>query len=112
MRTRFLRRLGEAREKSQADAAVKRIRNLFGPYWELERNTTAAIDDPLAGIVPPLPDQEVLGTFDSGYVQDARLMLDDKLKDQIAEPVDQRLLDPQQQPLEGTAGRMDSPAAG
>jgi hypothetical protein len=112
MRTRFLRRLGEAREKSQADAAVKRIRNLFGPYWELERNTTAAIDDPLAGIVPPLPDQEVLGTFDSGYVQDARLMLDDKLKDQIAEPVDQRLLDPDEQPLEGTAGRMDSPAAG
>ena len=94
MRTRFLERLTEAREKghgSEADAAVQRIKKLFGPYWALGRDAGASGEDRLSGIVPPLPDQAVLGTRDSGYVRDALLMLNDKLTGQIAEPVDQRL---------------------
>lgn len=94
MRTRFQRRLSEAREKglnAQADSAIERIRRLFGPYWELKTAAITAGEDPLTGIVPPLPDQTLLETFDSGYAKDALLMLNDKLKDRIAEPVTQRL---------------------
>jgi hypothetical protein len=101
MRTRFLRRLGEAREKgheSEADAAIQRIKKLFGPYWELKRAATASGEDPLAGIVPPLPDRVLLDTHNSAYAEDARLMLKDKLQDQVAEPVDQPLRDPEEEP--------------
>lgn len=103
MRTRFLRRLGEAREvgqASQADAAVERVRRLFGPYWELKRETTASSEDSLDGAVPPLPDNEAL-EFGSGYVKDAQLMLNDKLADQVAEPVDLPLLGPVLEAPEG-----------
>jgi hypothetical protein len=99
MRTRFLRRLGEAHEigrASEADAAIARIRKLFGPYWELKRAATVTGEDPLVGVVPPLPDQAVLNTFDSGYAKDALLMLNDKLQDEVAEPVDQRLQEPEE----------------
>jgi hypothetical protein len=59
MRTRFLRRISEAREKgheTQVGAAVERIRNLFGPYWELKGTPAASGEDPLSGVVPPLPE--------------------------------------------------------
>jgi hypothetical protein len=97
MRTRFLGRLDEARgsrRASAADRAIERITHLFGPYWELKGSSGSAAasgEDPLAGVVPPLPEQVVLETFDSGYARDALLMLNDKLADRVAEPVDQLL---------------------
>jgi hypothetical protein len=95
MRTRFLQRLDDAREDgraSEADAAIERIRSLFGPYWELNRATVDG--DPLAGVAPPLPDLAVLDDLNSAYAADARLMLTDKLSDQIEESADQPLEDP------------------
>lgn len=100
MRTRFLRRLGQAREQGredEADAAIERIRNLFGPYWELTGTCAPSGEDPLAGTVPPLPDQAVLGTFDSGYARDALAMLHQKLQRQVADPVDLPLREPEGQ---------------
>jgi hypothetical protein len=94
MRTRFLRRLGEARDQgraNEADAAIERIRKLFGPYWELKRAAPQSGEDPLAGVVPPLPELAVLDQLNSAYAADARLMLNDKLRDQVAESVDQPL---------------------
>lgn len=107
MRTRFSRRIGEARggqHESEADAAIERTRALFGPYWEYAGPFPAPSgDDPLAGVVPPLPDQRaVLETFDSNYAKTARLMLHGKLEDEIARPVDEPL------PLAGAvAGERD-----
>jgi len=94
MRTRFLNRLGEAREygrASEADAAVERIRTLFGPYWELKR-PAASGKDPLADVVPPLPEKADF-EFGSGYAQDALLMLQHKLTNRVAEPVERLLRD-------------------
>jgi hypothetical protein len=85
MRTRTVRRLDEARETghgSEADEAIERIRTLFGPYWVLEKTAAAAGNDQLAGVVPPLPGESVLGATDSSHVREALLILKDKLKEQ------------------------------
>jgi hypothetical protein len=95
MRTRLLARLDEVREKgleSAAHAASARIRKLFGPYWASERTVIAAGDDRLTGIAPRLPGQEDL-EFGSGYVSDA-VSMKYKLREQVAEPVDQPLPQP------------------
>jgi hypothetical protein len=113
MRARLIRRLAEARSTgnvSEADGAIERITKLFGPYWELKRAAAASGEDPLAGVVPPLPDETVLGARESSYVRDALLMLNDKLKEQIAEPVDQLLRDPEDASPAVTPGQVTSPA--
>ncbi len=95
MRTRLIQRLDLARrgqDASQADAAIARIRALFNPYWaDTQLPEPPSADDPLAGIVPPLPDDEVLNKLDSGYAATARAMLNDKLADEIAKPVGEPL---------------------
>lgn len=107
IRARFLARRDDAREEgleSAADAAIERITKLFGPYWALKRPATTSDEDPLAGIVPPLPDPADLD-LGSGYVRDASLMLKDKLREQVAEPVDQPLPKLKKEPgREGTEG--------
>jgi hypothetical protein len=94
MRTRFEKRIREARggqHESEADAAIDRIRALFGPYWEHVGPPAApAGDDPLA-VLPPMPDETVLKTFESDYAETARLMLNDKLEDEIAKHVNEPL---------------------
>jgi hypothetical protein len=94
MQTRFLQRLDEAQGTGgvvAADAAIERIRNLFGPYWELKR--TALAKGRLAGVVPPLPVPADLDSRESGYAKDALEILK-KLKDRIDEPVDRLLQAP------------------
>lgn len=95
MRTRLLERLDEARtgqDSGQADAAIARIRALFNPYWaDTQPPGPPSEDDPLAGIVPSLPEDEVLNKLDSDYAATARAMLNDKLAGEIAKPVDEPL---------------------
>jgi hypothetical protein len=95
MRTRLHRRLDQARaaqHASEADAAIVRIRALFNPYWaDVPQPEPSLDDDPLSGAVPPLPDDEVLNKLDSDYAATARAMLNDKLADEIAKPVDELL---------------------
>jgi hypothetical protein len=92
MRTRLARRLDQARtsqHQGEADAAIARIRALFKPYWaDAQPPEPPSEGDPLAGIVPPLPDDKVLNTLDSDYAATAKLMLNDKLADEIAKPAD------------------------
>jgi hypothetical protein len=95
MRTRFADRIAEARggqHGSEADAAIERIRALFDPYWAEVGLPAAPLggDDPLA-VVPPMPDQTVLETFESDYAKTAQSMLNDKLDDEVAKPVDEPL---------------------
>jgi hypothetical protein len=95
MRTRLLQRLGEAgagQHESGADAAIARIKALFTPYWaEAQPPGPSSVADPLAGVVPPLPDDEILRHRHSDYEETARLMLNDKLAGEIARPVDEPL---------------------
>ena len=98
VRTRLSRRLNQAQADGHADdayAARKRIRTLFGPYWahlaETGRSAATAVSDPLADVAPPLPDRKQLYQLHSEYARDARLMLEDKLAAQVAEPVVQFL---------------------
>jgi hypothetical protein len=96
MRSRFLARLDEVREKglgSAADAAAERVGKLFGPYWALHKTVMAGSDDRLKGIAPPLPDQKDLA-IDSDYVRDAQRLMHGELREQIAEPVDRPLPKP------------------
>jgi hypothetical protein len=92
MRTRLVRRLDQARtsqHEGEADAAIARIRALFKPYWaDAQPPEPPSGGDPLAGVVPPLPDDKVLNTLDSDYAATAKLMLNDKLADEIAKPAD------------------------
>jgi hypothetical protein len=92
MRTRLARRLDQARtsqHQGEADGAIARIRALFKPYWaDAQPPEPPSGGDPLAGIVPPLPDDKVLNTLDSDYAATAKLMLNDKLADEIAKPAD------------------------
>jgi len=94
VRTRFARRISEARgaqHDSDADAAIERIRALFGPYWEHAGAPAASRDDDPLAVLPPLPDGAVLETFESDYAKTARLMRTEKLADEIATAVDQPL---------------------
>ena len=93
-----------SQHEGDADAAITRITALFKPYWaDAQPPEPPPGNDPLAGIVPPLPDDEVLNTLDSGYAATARLMLNDKLADEIATPVDE--------PLAAAAAASPAPAA-